>query len=235
MAVKGIPLYTLQGPEFTSGSLQNWPAPYLPRYIQKEITLAAGCNRYRLPRMLIRWGQSIMRGKLGQTRMAYPVQSYGDDFGNVIDIGTPRWIVEQLIDPVFIDFSSWDFELQGPMPINGMYRHLMTIQTEAGEYCLPDGRFISELRAMAYNKTNARLLGSHEEVAPEWETKQKIKDMIYEEDIKNAQTRTERKSDIRHFLNQRRRRLFNRNPNEGRALDPYKERKKLERRRIGNV
>lgn len=231
MAVKGIPLYTLQGSEFMSGSLQNWPAPFLPRYIQEELTLAAGRNRYRLPRMLIRWGQSIMRGKLGQIRMVYPVQSYGDDFGNIIDIGVPRWIVEQLIDPVFIDFSSWNYELQGPMPINGMYRHLMTIQTEKGEYCFPDRRFLTELKVMAHNKQNARLLGSHEEVAPEWETKQKIKDMIYEEKIAEAKTRTNRRGDIKHFLNQRRRRLFNKNPNEGRALDPYKQSQKLERRR----
>jgi hypothetical protein len=168
--------------------------------------------------------QSELRKKNGQLGMKYPLVTWVNAYNEIMEVGVPRFMVEQKIDPVFIDLDNWKEGIQGPKPVRGVYRDLMCIQTGDGHFCYPDRRHIAELAAMDYRRRHDAMYGrSHEEEAPEyvkeWKREKLRRDMVTREEKHTA----ERRFMIRDHYRARKRRIFHNLPNEGRRPDPYRE------------
>lgn len=223
-----IPVYIKHpdSAEFGSRLLQNHPAPVVDSYILDEIARIGGKDRFGDPMLRLMWGQSIFRTAFGQTRMRYSLQTYESATGEYYDIGSPRFIVESKIDPIFIDLEGWNVPMQGPKPIRGLYQFVCAIQTPEGGFCYPDSRHIAAIKRMRWAREQDPLTYSHEEKKPEYERLKKIKETTDAIADRDAKRKAARREMIHEHYKSRKRRMFHHLPNEGRIPDPYVESKK---------
>lgn len=213
--------------EFSSPLLRNNPAPTIDGYVLSEIVLAGGRNKFGQPRMRVVWMQGLTRVINGQTRLKYAAQSWGDGFGKIFDIGFPRFMVEQWVDPAFVDLAHWNTKLQGPKPHQGMYLDLMCIQTADGHFCYPDRRHLTELKAMDYRKRHDALYHAADEVAPQYVRDMKVKALNDRDAAIKEKSRAQRRFITRDHFKENLHRITHKHPNEGLARDKYAESRKL--------
>ncbi len=213
--------------EFKARRNTNWDAPKYARFIDEELTLTCGRDTYGDPLMRIVWGQKLTRISNGDVVMQHPIQQFIIN-GSTYQIGIPRFIVQQKMPAEEVGLETWDENLQGPKPYRGLYIFLACIQTPTGEFRLPDVDFLLQLKHLEYNKRQAIAYQKSPE-ATKW------KSMALQADVEHTQMIIDRKrrADVRHFFNERMRRIKSEHPNEGRALDPYRESKK--QKTFGNI
>ncbi len=222
-------VFHIQNPgtnEFSSRRLVNYDAPLYPKFIDEELTLAVGRDRFNDPFMRIVWSQRLYRIVNGKQMLMHPCQSYTRG-GELYQIGYPRFIVQQKMDPVFVGLDTWDESLQGAKPYTGVYTFLACVQTTSGGYRLPDRTLLEALKALDFNKRHAPLYGSHMGEVPEEAKQWGVQKMLSDIDIAEQKVRLEQKDKMRRVLMENQRRIFSKLPNEGRAKDPYRESQKL--------
>lgn len=221
-------VFHIQNPgtnEFSSRRLVNYEAPLYPKFIDEELTLAVGRDRFNDPFMRIVWSQRLYRVVNGKQMLMHPCQSYIRG-GELYQIGYPRFIVQQKMDPVFVGLDTWDEKLQGTKPYTGVYTFLACVQTTKGGFRLPDRTLLEALKALDWNKRHATLYGSHMEKPPEEASQWAVTKMMSDIDIAEQKAREEQKDRLRRVLKENQRRIFSKLPNEGRARDPYREAQK---------
>lgn len=123
----------------------NVPSPIELAPWQKRIDQIAGKTLEGRSRLRIVWGQSRTMFVLGRQRMAYPFWRTEEN-GEIYDIGTPRFYVEELHDMAELRKNDnweraryqWDglesMDVLGPIPEDGFYTSVFLI-AHHDEFC----------------------------------------------------------------------------------------------------
>ncbi len=161
----------------------NLPSPVNLSVWQERIDGIVGTTLSGKSKLRIVWGQSQTIFVCGRQRMAYPFWRVEDDHGEVHDIGTPRFYVEELHDLAELkrdnnwENSRWQWEgleridVLGPIPDEGFYTAVFTVAHHdsfccdgkevanntpcLGAYRPPTDSDLSRIRKMLFRRNNA--------------------------------------------------------------------------------
>lgn len=160
----------------------NRPSPVDLKVWQRRIDDIVGKTVEGRSRLRIVWGQDVQMFCLGRMCHKYPFWRYEED-GEIRDIGTPRFYVEELHDMDELKGEEgwnaaryqWDglekLDVLGPLPQDGVYTSVFLIAHHddlccggsgvvKGELCLgayrpPSDADLTRIRRMLYNRNHA--------------------------------------------------------------------------------
>lgn len=194
----------------------NDPAPYVDPKILQAITRIGGVDSHGDPVLRFAWGQSETRIIDGQVRLKYVwfTQSQGET--GFYDIGVPRWFVEEKFYLTEADRSNWK-AWQGPFPERGMYRAILMLEDEHGQYAAPNYDLLVRLQAVKQKIDSTDGLGRLDDPLSYVNREKEISGMIYAYKSKRALVNAKRRQFISDYFKENKRRHTTNRPNAGRV------------------
>lgn len=209
-------------------TLCNEPAPTVPNWFLLALKRIGGQTDFGADYLKLVWGQSELVYAYGEQRMKYLacsamvktgtriniVNATIEDVLERIDIGRPRWFVEEWTPPGLLE-ANYDEEVFGQFPEQGKWRHFLTLETPDGQYREPDLECLEWIEELWQERLKRRHLHNKDERESDFYFAQRMRDAAYSVEKVREKKEEELHDRFKSLLAPHIHRLTKRNPREG--------------------